>query len=246
MKDKIKVYDKIILFVMPILIIMTSLWVSIISITRTKSFYMWQYDVHNTSEITGYSTEELSLITDKIIGFLFGETESMQIQIDGIDVFSNQALIHMRDVRDLYDGGRLVGFIAFLLMIACIIYIYFRLDIVKKIIFKYSCICLIVLGVIVLGFVIYALVDFYDAFTFFHHIIFPDERKFQDAFFGYESNYPEKEGVVNQMLILILSLELFQTVAIILFSSVIFFLVIWFVIIRIINKKSKMGVIENE
>lgn len=244
MKKDIKLYEKLIISLLTIFIIVITLWITIIPITKSKSFYMKQYKLHNTSEVTGYNEEELSIITDKIIAYLFEETDDMQVQINGMDVFSNQALYHMRDVRDLYIKGQRLAWLILGLFILASIYIFFHFNRLKKYLLRYSIVSICVIFIIILIFASLALIDFNYAFELFHHIIFPSESKYNDAFFGTISNYPEKEGVNNRMLILILSNGLFMNVGLILLEVVVVVLVIWFgslIIINKLNKKNKIG-----
>jgi integral membrane protein (TIGR01906 family) len=236
---EIKFYEKVLIVFFTFFLIVIAIWLTVIPLTKSKSFYISEYEKHDTYNNTGYSKEELGLITDKIIDFLFGRTEDMQVEINDEIVFSNQALIHMRDVRDLFTLGQVLGWIVLGLWIMIGIYLYCNFHRIKKSLLKYSIRTIIFLGCLLVIIGIIIVIDFDFAFKAFHKIIFPNPTKFNDAFFGTISNYEEVAGVNNKMLITILSEGLFMDVAIYIGLGVVIILGIWFTGLIFINKSSK-------
>lgn len=243
MKNKIKWYEKIFISLFSLFLIISTIWITVMLVTSSKAFFIFEFQKNDTVNFSGYSMDELSKITDSIIAFLFNKSDSMQVTIDNQIVFSYQALKHMTDVRDLYNGGQIIGLVIFVLTIAIAIYFIFNWQRVKRHLFKYSMIVYALVGLIILGILIFALIDFSEAFYWFHKVIFPDPNKFNDAFFGPVSNYPEAPGVDNEMLVKILSNQLFMDVGIIIASFAGAALLSWttFSLVMMIKNKKQMN-----
>ena len=161
----------------------------------------------------------------------------MQVEVDGKTVFSNQALIHMKDVKVLYQTSILLLNIVFFLTIGILVYIYFRFKYIKPIMFKYS---LITFGIIlsicaIMG--IWILLDWEKAFEFFHKVIFPDPIKFRDAFFGWKSYYEELPHINNVVLVTVLSTSTFMDAAIIIISGTLVTYILYLVLTILIKKE---------
>ena len=232
-----KTIDRIIIILTNILLLISAVWAVTIPVTSTKSFYLYEFQKNNTVEETGYTQAELDNIADTIIRFLMDKTDDMQVVIDDIPVFSNQAIYHMQDVKDLYVNGNKIGIISLILFVFSFIYIILNYKRIKTILFQHSLFTVATILLICLVFASYAVLDFDRAFTFFHHVIFPNEQKFNDAFFSYTSNYPELPGVNNLMLTTILDIRLFMDAGIIIGSFVVFVEGMWLTILSIIKRK---------
>lgn len=237
MEKKIYWYDKVLISLSLVFIILICLWVTVVPITKSKAFYLYEYKKNDTVEVTGYTMEELEIITERIIDFLFNRVDSMQVEIDGKVVFTQQALIHMTDVRTLYNGGRIIGLIVLILTIPTFIYFGLNFKRLRTYFLRYSIIVLTIIFAIVLVFGIIAIVDFDYAFDLFHKIIFPDPQKYEYAFFGSVSKIPGDNLADNLMLIKILSIELFMDVGIIIGVSLFVTLIIWFTLCFYFNRK---------
>lgn len=232
-----KTLNKIIIVIANFCLLIVALWAVTVPITGNKKYYMYEFEKNKTVEETGYNLEELSLIADSIINYLMEKSDDMQIIINEKPVFSNQAIIHMKDVKSLYIGGKIIGIICLTLLILSIAYIIVFYKDLKSYLLKYSLITISVIGGLLLLFALYALIDFDNAFVFFHKVLFPNEQKFNDAFFSSHSNYPELPGTDNLMLIKILDISLFMDCGIIIGSFVLITEAIWFIILNIFNKK---------
>lgn len=232
-----KTMDKIIIIFTNILLLISAVWAVTIPVTSTKAFYLYEFQKTNTVEETGYTQVELDNIANTIIRFLMDKTDDMQVVIDDIPVFSNQAIYHMQDVKDLYVNGNKIGIISLVLFILSFIYIILNYKRIKPILFQYSLFTVATILLVCLIFASYAILDFNRAFTFFHRVIFPNEQKFNDAFFSYTSNYPELPGVNNLMLTTILDIRLFMDAGIIIGSFVVFVEGMWLTILSIIKRK---------
>lgn len=236
MEKNIKWHEKLMIQLFSLFLVIVAIWVVVIPITMSKAFYLYEFQKNDVVNATGYSMQQLSVIADSIIGFLFHRIDTMQVEIGGQIVFSNQALIHMSDVRDLYDGGLIIGFVIFILTFAMGCYMFFKRKKFKNHLFKHTMIIYAVVGTVLLAVLVFAIINFDLVFDFFHHVIFPDPQKYNDAFFSLVSNYSEATGVDNLMLVKILSIELFQDAGIIIVSFTAFIILSWSIYCFIVSK----------
>ena len=258
MKNKIlKITDRVVIFLNSLFLLVWVIGAVALSITGNKSYYEHQFEKNNTAEKLhwayaegdtikeiSYDKDDLDIIINKIIDYLDNKTDDMQVYIDGLEVFSNQAIYHMKDVKDLYNRGRILCTICFVLFLLGLLYMFFRYDNIKQIAFKHSLIALAIVGGIILIIGISMAINFRWTFTLFHKIIFPDPVKYKNAFFRPASNYAEKAHINNQLLTSILNLDIFKDAGIIIMSSVILSYVIWIFILFMFKhntKKNKMN-----
>lgn len=238
-KEMPKTIYIIVIIIFNIFLLLALIAISTLLITQSTSFYMFEYNKNNTLVKSGYNLEQLRVITKTVIEYLFNKVDSMQVVINDIDVFSVQALKHMADVKTLYQGGIIIGVIA--LVITCILaaYIFLHYKYLKKYLLKTTLITFgVIIGILIIVVGLSAL-NFDLAFEVFHKIIFPDSQKFDDAFFSSYSNYPEKPGVNNLMLVTILSQGLFMDAGLLIVASTVVCLIVWLIIILILRKKDK-------
>ncbi len=198
MKKALKVCDYIVSFLFSFLFILVSAFISIIPIASNNAYYMLQFEKNGVGENLNYSIEQLDEITKAITNYMFHGAKSMQVYFDNEPVFSPQAISHMADVKVLFVGGTILGYISLGLLVFATIYLAYRHKSVKKIFRKITYITFLVFLLMVIAMTIYALVDFDSAFTNFHHILFPDPEKFNNAFF------PDDDTLIN-----ILTLDFF-------------------------------------
>lgn len=232
-----KTFDKLVIILANIFLLIVAIWVMTVPLTSSKKFYLYEFEKNNTITATGYTQEELDSITDTIIDYLMDKKSSMQIVIDDLPVFSNQAINHMADVKNIYVKGKIIAIVCLFLLALSIVYIVFRYKLLKTILFKYSLVTISVILAVCLVFGVYAFLNFDKAFTFFHHVIFPNEQKFNDAFFSYTSNYPELPGVNNLMLVKILDVKLFMDAGIAIGGFVVFIETLWFAFLLVLKRK---------
>ena len=146
----------------------------------THSYYDCYYPKYDVTK------EDLIKATDLIIQYLYhSDCDSMQFQVitsEGpVNFFSEQAIVHMQDVKVLFIGGIQLCYVCIVLFIIFIVYLIIRRKTIGPIFFKTYMITVsifIVLGIFV---AIFAIVDFDLAFEIFHKIIFPDSNKVELA-----------------------------------------------------------------
>lgn len=191
MNKFLKICDYIISFIFTICFILFSLFFAIIPIASNNSYYMIQFEKNGVGDNLHYSLDQLRIITNAITSYMFHCAKSMQVSFDNKEVFSPQAISHMADVKVLFVGGMILGYICLFICIISLIYIFYRRKQIKKIfkIIVYVIFSLFVAFIIACG--IYVLIDFDSAFILFHKIIFPDPVKFNNAFF------PNDDTLIN-------------------------------------------------
>lgn len=249
MSKKALLLDVLVIILTNICIIVFGIWISAIPVTKSKTFYLNQFDdnqiVHRRLE-RWYPNEDpdkiLNDIADLTINYYFGNAEEYQYYIDGEEFFNEHEVRHMKDVKDLYVGGQIIAVICFFILIACIFYLakHFR-RIKRRIVFTtlgFYLAVIIALG----GFVLYCYTLYsngvYDSFfrslfINFHHIIFPNEDKFLLA----TSQGPYNGALYT--LTTILDLNFFMNAGIIIGIVTGAVILIWFIIIAIFVIKHK-------
>ena len=100
-----KISKKVTPFI-PFVIILFSIWLITVILMSGKWYYSWQFEKNNTLETLTWTTkngekmeyteEDLVEIRDAIVEYLFNRRDTMQVEIDGHEFFSYQALEHMR------------------------------------------------------------------------------------------------------------------------------------------------------
>lgn len=100
------------------------------------------------STIAYFSDEQLNIIIHHIVDYLFTDLDSFELIMDdvklngrvsdNVSIFGEQAVVHMKDVKVLFNlfYGVLIGLIVLMLII--IGYFIYRIHYIKKIAFKYS------------------------------------------------------------------------------------------------------------
>lgn len=244
-----KVIDKILIPAMTVFILLVSVWLITMALMGGKWYYRWQFEKNNTAESLSWLTKEgerityneddLEIIMNQMVDYLMNKEEDMQVVIDGKTVFSNQAIYHMRDVRDLMNRWTAITFVCMILLGLSIFYLRKNFEQLKNKMFKQTMITYAVIACILITVVVAMLVDFDWTFTQFHHILFPSPEKFKDAFFGSVSNYEELPHIRNTLLVEILSLEVFFDAAFIIVTFILATLVAWSIFVIKYGKNNK-------
>lgn len=228
MKKFLKIFDYIATILFSFFFILSCLFISIIPIASNSSYYMKQYERNGVGEyLKGYSIEQLKEVTDSITSYLFNKKESMQVYFNDKPFFSDQAISHMSDVKDLFNLGVILGIISIILSITLLVYLIYRRKEIKKrfrlasyLTFGFFLIIILVIGVL-------ALIDFDSFWTNFHHILFPDINKFNNAFFPYDDT-----------LINVLTLDFFFDVIIDIIARILSLFIVYFIFVQCLYGKT--------
>lgn len=170
-----KLLDRILILIFTMCLIIVSIWFSAVPIAKNATYYHFQFDVnkiyeHENSEgekvqtvfyyLDGkyqkvkFTDEQLDMMVDHIIEFLFGNKESFELTLDDVEVydrstnqyvkmndvsiFGDAAVTHMHDVKQLFIIFQIISVIAFVMVIGLFAYILIRLSQVRKILFEYT------------------------------------------------------------------------------------------------------------
>ena len=139
-------------------------------------YFEEKYEQYNISDETGVGKEELTMITQKLLDYLKGNREDILIfeEVNGEEeqIFGNRELMHLEDVKNLYQKGFLVKNISITILIIAIsiITLYDRKKIQKTLNIS-ATLSLGVMGLV--GVLIY--LDFYKYFIYFHKILFDND-----------------------------------------------------------------------
>lgn len=228
MKKFLKYFDYVVCFIFSISFILTSALISIIPIASNNSYYMRQFEKNGVGEHLNYTIDQLQEITKAITNYMFHGANSMQVYFDEKAVFSDQAISHMADVKVLFVGGCILGYISLVILILCFGYLIYRSKFVKKFFRKINYITFGFFVLIIIGVSIYAAIDFDSAFVNFHHVIFPDPEKFNNAFF------PNDDTLIN-----ILTLDFFIDIFIEIIIRFVAIYIVYFIIVQCLYGKMK-------
>jgi integral membrane protein (TIGR01906 family) len=221
-----KLLHRTVIIIASISLILFLFYLSIMPIAMTKSFYLNQYRHYHADEVTGYSMEQLSDITDTMLDYLKGKRDSMQVIIDGQEVFSEQAIDHMADVRVLFIGGRKAAWIDFGVLLLAVAYIIYFFKDLNQMLLKTFLASAGAFMIIVIAAGIFAAIDFDTAFTLIHHVFFPNNNDFNNAFF-----------MPDDFLINMLQEELFFNISFIIIATFISLLLLTLAGLVILQKK---------
>lgn len=159
---------RIFMFILVVSISITFLIFSLESNAYDKSYYMEKYRENNIELVTDKDLGELESITDGLILYLKGgENELLKPH------FNNREIMHMEDVRNLFDIARLIKYIAILGVMASAFYFIRK----KKLMILIKTISYGLFGnhvlLIIIGTLAYS--DFNKYFTYFHLIFFSND-----------------------------------------------------------------------
>lgn len=158
-------------FLAVLMVIAVSLTFLVFSIERNaynEDYFINKYKEHGIETVTGKSMEELKPITEKLILYLKGgENDLLRPHFNEIEI------LHMEDVRDLFDLARMIKYIGIAIIILGVYYFYKNKEILYMAkTFLYGLLSNHIL-LLIIGFLAYR--DFNKYFTYFHHIFFTND-----------------------------------------------------------------------
>ena len=237
-----KKYVKIITPIIPFIIILFSVWFITVILTSGKWYYRWQFKKNNTlekiqwttddGEQMTYTEEDLDKLAIIIPEYLFNKRDSMQIELNGHNFFSRQAIEHMYQVKKLYNRWSIFTICLLLISIPWLIYFIKHFNEMKGLLFKPTVTTyLVILGILSIV-CIAMLINFDWIFDNFHHLLFWKRQNFEDAFFNFESNYPEDNSnpyINNILLVTVLDIYVFIDAAWIIVLFILITIATWFI-----------------
>ncbi len=256
-----KVLDKILIVLFNICLVLVAIWISAVPIAKSKTYYQKQFgknEIYAHYEdgtlvqkrfryiggtrynSTYFTDDQLDVIIDHIIDYLFKGKDTFELKMDdvlvngtlqdNVNVFGDVAVTHMKDVKVLFTVYRIISAVALAGMIGMIIYFLKRMKHVKKALLSVT---LIFYGVVFLLIGIFLLVVlshmvkeqipmqvdwFLDTlWRDIHHLLFMFQpEKVAGSFF-------------NDILTEVLTLDLFITAVVIVVIVLISMLTLWLV-----------------
>ena len=161
----------------PILLISTVVRVEV----QFLPFYEYEYEKNNISQVTGFNSNQLGIITRHLIQYFNGKVESPQLIVeknnDPMYLFHDHEIVHLEDVREVFQYVFMIqliasGYFLFYLLINII----FRRK--NKLIYFWrglkngSILTVILLAILGIG--IFA--GFHRLFIQFHYLVFGDPQ----------------------------------------------------------------------
>ncbi|KNF09957.1 integral membrane protein DUF1461 [Gottschalkia purinilytica] len=207
-----------------VLLPVTLLLTTVDMVTFNEKYFSDKYEEYDISKKTGMNKEDLSRVTKKLLNYIKGEDDDIKISatINGQNrqVFNEKEILHMKDVKDLFEKGHMIRNISLIVVILCLAII---LILERKKIGKYLMILSIYpLGIMgILALLMY--IDFDKYFTYFHLLFFKNDLWLLD---------PSKD-----ILIQMLPQEFFYSIAYKISFIFILELVILLIVGFILNKK---------
>lgn len=256
-----KALDRITVIIFTLCIILSSVLIPISIIITRDTYYRNQfikcgiYPEDGTTAKVRYiggdslstaalSSEQFDEIIKHMTDYFSNKKQDFSLKMDnvllngsienGVDIFGEEAVTHMDDVRPLFNSVKVITVITVFIAAIGGIYMLKRKDSVRKIIYKYSlAVVFSFFGIIALylgGVFIYHCVGGYGSYfdtlwSSMHHIFFPFEPdKFSGSFF-------------NDTLTQILSLEFFMNTVVTIVINLVALTAAWLFSAKLISKR---------
>lgn len=205
---------------LPLVLLLTNVEVTAFN----SEFYEKKYEEYKIEEVTGINMTNLMYVTNEMLEYLKGNRDNLIIftEVNGKveQVFEEREILHMVDVKDLFSKGYIIrNTMAIILLIAFYFLLVYHKDFLGKAIIISSIWPMIFMGG--LGILIYS--DFYKYFTYFHEIFFDNDLWLLDP--------------NTDILIQMLPLEFFSSIAYRILSIFAVELILLLVVGIILNRK---------
>lgn len=262
-----KVLNKFSVILFTLCLILLSISLPAVFISNSKTYYKNQFikcnsypdeneylyvryiggDRNKTAKFTSAQVDD---IIEHITDFLSDKKDSFALQMDGvvlngiirddINIFSDESVEHMQDVKLLFLNIKYITAVIFILFVLLGIYIVFNRRKTKEYIFNYSLYSILGLITVIILFLLFVIIKsgisnfsfdtfFSTLWEYMHYLFFPfSPDKFMGSFF-------------NDTLTMILNIDFFmntvRTIVSILCSSVSIWLITSFIIQKKFSKK---------
>lgn len=148
-----KILDRIIIIIFTISIIFSTIWTVSIPTLKNKNYYLHRFNIDNTVQNVEYTEEQLSIITDQLLDYLFKDG-TLEYEINNVNVFDEESKTYLSVLKNTYIMIQIIGTFGFLISIGCICYILWRFTTIKKYLIKYVGLTLLSVIIIVIGYIL--------------------------------------------------------------------------------------------
>lgn len=168
-----KILTKVaVIFLLPLVLLITTVEV----ITFDVNYFDKKYQEYDISSVTGIDEQDLSDITEKLLGYLNDDTDNLNIvkEANGKEqqVFGEREVLHMVDVKELFINGKNIRNISLVIVTLSLVYLFIK-D--KKSIGRTLILSSITSIVLIALLSILMYIDFHKYFTYFHEIFFSND-----------------------------------------------------------------------
>lgn len=266
-----KILDRAMILIFNVCLLLVAVWISAIPIAKNPSYYHFQFKVNGIyqsvdeegnaiqkpirylggeySKYAKYSDEQLNVIIEHIIDFLFNDKEEFGLEmenvyvsnskngeyklVDKVQVFGDVAISHMNDVKQVFIIYQIISVIAFVMLIGIGAYLLLRIGQVRKILFEYT---MLFYGIFISICSIFLMINFIYAIKEWndnsYYLNFADQyidtfwRNIHWLFFLFQ---PDKVNgsFFNDTLTMILTTDLFITAVVLVVLAIILLQVLW-------------------
>lgn len=132
------------------------------------NFYEKKYEQYNIEDVTGKNSDELIIITEDLLNYL----HQRDLELKNKDEYSNRDIIHLVDVKDLFQKGFLIKRLSFIISITAMIALYSQNT---KNLYKSTYYSSIISLAIILFLLLFSYLNFDKLFTYFHLVLFDND-----------------------------------------------------------------------
>lgn len=163
-----------------VLFIVAGLFMSVKIAANNESFYRREFEKIGNAQYMGMSTDDLVASTMRMIDYMEGRVESIDITVsvngERVSMFNDRERAHMVDVKNIYQGFQTASYIFIALYALFLLYWFYRtrtrqLHVLTRAFVRAS----ILFTALLLAIVIFAAVDFTSFWTAFHHLLFTND-----------------------------------------------------------------------
>lgn len=162
-------------FLLIVLVLLISFEVAIYGDSEHR-FFKYAYEKYQVTDELELKISDIMNITDVILDYLQGKSSDLNYQVtidnEEVNFFNRQDLLHLKDVRDIFNFLFILKYILIFVILVCLIIIIKLKGNWLKLIPKSYFINLVGLGTIILGVLIFSLFNFKEVFNLFHRILF--------------------------------------------------------------------------
>lgn len=142
------------------------------------------YESFDMQSRIGISPEDCTRAVYKLVDYMEGREESIQLRVteDGreVDMYNEQEILHMIDVRELYQAWRTVSYCA-LAALGCLLLMCLFIKETRRLVWRSYKLAWIFFGALLAVMLVWVLIDFNSFWTQFHYLFFDNDLWLMDS-----------------------------------------------------------------